>query len=415
MAELHNEPAGKTYEIKLKGHLDQRWADWFEGWTLTYESDGTTTLTGEIVDQAALHGLLKRIRDLGMPLLSVNCVESEQGKSPPEKANGNSILLQGNMMKAIVYENYGPPDVLTLKEIEKPAVGDDELLIRVRAAAVTPVDWHFMTGRPFLARVMAGGLFKPKHKVLGSQVAGQVVAVGDNVRRFQPGEAVFGRSVTCGGFAQYACIPEAEAWPKPADMSFEAAAAVLFSAIAALICLCDLGQIEPGQNVLINGASGGVGTLAVPIARSLGAQVTGVCSTRNLDLVRSIGAHRVIDYTQEDFTKKSARYDLIFDAVGKRSFSACQPVLSPVGIYVTTAFSPTLALKGKWVSITTSQKMIPMPPIEPKPHIRELFEELLYKGTLKPVIDRCYQLREVPEALHYFEKGHTRGRVVITI
>ncbi|MCP4937374.1 MAG: NAD(P)-dependent alcohol dehydrogenase [bacterium] len=317
-------------------------------------------------------------------------------------------------MKAIVYQSYGSPDVLELKEIEKPTPNDNEMLIKIHAAAVTPLDWHFMTGTPFLARIMAG-LFKPKHKVLGTQVAGQVKAVGKNVKRFQPGDEVFGRSITCGGFAEYVCIPAEEAWLKPADMSFEEATAVLFSGITALICLCDLGQLKSGQKVLINGASGGVGTLATPIAKSFGAKVTGVCSSRNLDLVRSIGADQVIDYTQEDFTQNGERYDLIFDAVGKRSFSDCQRVLSPEGIYITTAFSPALALKGKWISMTGSQKMIPMPPVEPKPEIRKLFEELLETGKLTPIIDRCYSLSEVPKAFRYYEKGHTQGRIVITI
>ncbi|MFC2053909.1 NAD(P)-dependent alcohol dehydrogenase [Chloroflexota bacterium] len=319
------------------------------------------------------------------------------------------------MMKAIVYQNYGSPDVLELKEIEKPNVMDDELLIKVHAAAVIPFDWHFMTGTPFLARIMAGGLFKPKHKVLGTQVSGLVEAVGENVKRFQPGDEVFGRSVNCGGFAEYVCISEDDAWSIPAGMSFEEAAAVLFSAISALICLCDLGQIQSGQKVLINGASGGLGTLAVPIAKSFGAQVTGVCSTRNLDMVRSIGADQVIDYTQKDFTQNGARYDLIFDAVGVRSFSDCKRVLSPEGIYVTTEFSPALVLMGFWISKTGSQKMIPMPPIEPKPEIKELFVELLEAGKLTPVIDICYPLSEVPEAFRYYEKGHTQGRVIITI
>lgn len=318
-------------------------------------------------------------------------------------------------MKAIVYEEYGPPDVLEVREIEKPVPIEDELLIRVHAAALTPLDWHFMTGTPFLARIMAGGLFKPKHQVLGTQVSGRVEAVGENVNRFQPGDAVFGRSKNGGGFAEYVCISEDEAWPVPDGMSFEEAAAVLFSAITALICLADLGQLQPGQKVLINGASGGVGTLAVPIAKTLGAQVTGVCSSRNVELVRSIGADEVIDYTAEDFTKNGEHYDLVFDAVGKRSFSDCRHSLTPEGIYITTAFSPSQAVKGKWVSMTGSQKMIPMPPVEPKPEIAALFSELLETGKLKPIIDGCYPLSETPVAFQYYEKGHTRGRVVIDV
>jgi len=198
-------------------------------------------------------------------------------------------------------------------------------------------------------------------------------------------------------------------------MSFEKAAAIPLSAFTALTCLCDLGQVKSEKKVLINGASGGVGTLAVPIAKSFGAEVTAVCSTGNLDLVRSIGADRVIDYTQEDFTQKEVYYDLIFDAVGKRSFSDSKCALSSKGIYVTTAFSPTLALLGLWISMTESRKMIPMLPKGPNRNIRELFEKLLDSGKLTPVIDRYYALNEVPEAFRYYEKGHTRGRVVIKI
>jgi len=315
-------------------------------------------------------------------------------------------------MKAMVYYEYGSPDVLKLKEIEKPVPNDDEVLVKVHAAAVTPLDWHFLTGTPYVARIMAG-LFKPKNNILGIDMAGRIEAVGKNIKQFKPGDEVFGRC--SGGYAEYACAPVTELYLKPTGMSFEKAAAIPLSAFTALTCLCDLGQMKSGQKVLINGVSGGVGTLAVPIAKSFGAEVTGVCSTRNLDLVRSIGADRVIDYTQEDFTQKGVYYDLIFDAVGKRSFSDCKHALSPKGIYVTTNFSPTLALQGWWISITGSRKMIPMPPKAPGKNIRELFKELLETGKLTPVIDRCYALNEVPEAFRYYEKGHARGRVVIEI
>lgn len=315
-------------------------------------------------------------------------------------------------MKAMVYYKYGSPDVLELKEIEKPIANDDEVLLKVHAAAVTPYDWHFLMGTPYMARIMAG-LFKPKNNILGFDTAGRIEVVGKNIKQFQPGDEVFGRSN--GGYAEYACAPADEIFLKPTGMSFEKAAAIPLSAFTALICLCDLGQMKSGQKVLINGAFGGVGTLAVPIAKSFGAEVTGVCSTRNLDLVRSIGADRVIDYTREDFTQKRVYYDLIFDAVGTRSFSDCKRALSPKGIYVTTAFSPTLVLQGLWVSMTGSRKMIPMPPKGPGRNVRELFEELLEAGKLTPVIDRCYALSEVPEAFRYYEKGHARGRVVITL
>ena len=249
-------------------------------------------------------------------------------------------------MKAIVYHKYGPPDILKLQEIEKPAVRDDELLVEVHAASVNPLDWHFLRGTPFPARIMAGGLLKPKRKTLGVDVAGRVEAIGRNVKQFQPGDEVFGGSLDLGAFAEYVCVPEDGAMLKPASMTFEEAAAVPLAALTALQGLRDFGQIQPGQKVLINGASGGVGTFAVQIAKSFGAEVTGVCSTRNLDMVRSIGADQVIDYTQEDFTQNGGRYDLIFDAVAKRSFSDCRRVLSPKGIYVTTWSWPPVLMRG---------------------------------------------------------------------
>ena len=319
-------------------------------------------------------------------------------------------------MKAIVRHTYGSPDVLELKDIEKPTAKDDEVLIEVRATAVTPFDWHILTGTPYIARIFAG-LLKPRHKVLGINVAGRVEAVGVDVKRFQPGDEVFGHSVNHGGFAEYVCVPEAELMLKPASMSFEEAAAVPLGAVTALVCLCDLGQMKAGQKVLINGASGGVGTLAVQIAKLFGAEVTGVCSTRNLELVRSLGADQVIDYTQEDFTQKGVRYDLILDAVGKRSFSDCRRALVPEGIYVTTAFSPGLFLQQMWVSMTGRQKMVTMVPDlrGPGRNITDQFEEFLQAGKLTPVIGRSYPLSEVPEALRYYETGHTQGRVVITM
>jgi NADPH:quinone reductase-like Zn-dependent oxidoreductase len=317
-------------------------------------------------------------------------------------------------MKAIVRHKYGSPEVLELAEIEKPTAKDNEVLIRVHATAVTPFDWHFLTGTPYIARMMAG-LLKPKHKVLGINVAGRVEAAGADAKRFQPGDEVFGHSANHGGFAEYVCVPEAELMLKPAGMSFEEAAAVPLGAVTALICLCDLGQIKSGQKVLINGASGGVGTLAVQIAKLHGAEVTGVCSTRNLELVRSLGADEVIDYTQEDFTQTGQRYDLIFDAVRKRSFSDCKCALGPQGIYVTTEFSPTLVLQGMWASMTGSQKLVPMPPKPPNRNIQDLYEELVKAGKVTPVIDRRYPLSEVPEAFRHYAKGHPRGRVIITM
>src|SRR5436305_3646774 len=236
-------------------------------------------------------------------------------------------------MKAIVYHTYGSPDVLKLEEVEKPTPKDNEVLVKVHAASVNAGDWaHLLRGKPFLMRLMGFGLLKPKHQILGTDIAGRVEAVGRNVKQFQPGDEVFG-SIR-GGFAEYVCAREDSLVLKPANISFEQAASVPIAAVTALQGLRDKGRIQPGQKVLINGAAGGVGTFAVQIAKSFGAEVTGVCSTRNVDRVRSIGADQVIDYTQEDFTKTGQRYDIILDAVGNHSLLACRRALNPKGIYV---------------------------------------------------------------------------------
>lgn len=316
-------------------------------------------------------------------------------------------------MKAIVYHNYGSPDVLELAEIEKPAVQDDQVLLKVHAVSANPHDWHFLTGTPFLARLMAG-LFKPKHKVLGVDVAGRVEAVGANVKQFKPGDEVFGASEH-GCFAEYVCVPQAQVALKPASMSFEEAAAIPLAALTALQCLRDHGQLEPGQKVLINGASGGVGTFAVQIAKSFEAEVTGVCSTGNLELVRSLGADQVMDYTREDFASSGQLYDLIFDAARKRSFSDCKRALGPQGIYVTTEISPSLVLQAQWTKMTGGQKMVPMlTRLTPKDML--VLTELFQAEKVKPVISKRYDsLSDVPEALRHIGTGHTQGKIIITI
>jgi NADPH:quinone reductase-like Zn-dependent oxidoreductase len=316
-------------------------------------------------------------------------------------------------MKAMVYHNYGSPEVLELAEIEKPVAKDGQVLVKVRAASVNWLDWHFLAGTPFLVRFMAG-LLKPKNQVLGIDVAGRIEAVGANVTQFQPGDEVFGSS-SHGCFAEYVCVPEEGVVTKPVNMSFEQVAAVPGAAIPALQGLRDAGKIKPGQQVLINGASGGAGTFAVQLAKAFEAEVTGVCSTRNLDLVRSIGADYVIDYTQEDFTQNGKYCDLIFDVVAKRSFSDCKRALRPQGIYVTTAFSPLLALVGLWHSMTGDRKMVPLPPKPPNKADLVFVKELLEAGQVTPVIDRCYSLSDLPDALLYLEKGHAQGKVVITV
>ena len=318
-------------------------------------------------------------------------------------------------MKAIVYSNYGSPDVLQCKEVEKPTAGDDEVLIRVRAASVNPVDRLFR-GTPYLVRLLTG-LRKPKDTRLGRDVAGQVEAVGRNVTQFKPDDEVFG---ACrGAFAEYACASERALVVKPDNVTFEQAASVPVAALTALQGLRDKGRIQPGQKVLINGAAGGVGTFAVQIAKSFGADVTGVCSTRNVEMVRSIGADRVIDYTQEDFTKGAQRYDLIFDCVSNHSLSACRRVLNPKGICVIVGgpgvwMILTRALKALVLSRFVSQNFRMFIARLTKEDLT-VMRELMEAGKVTPVIDKRYKLSEVPKAIRYLEEGHARGKLVITL
>ena len=323
-------------------------------------------------------------------------------------------------MKAIVYEKYGPPDVLQLKEVENPTFNEDEVLVKVQAASVNAYDWHLLTADIFLVRLMGGGLNKPKNTILGADIAGRVEAVGRNVKQFRPGDEVFGdiSANGNGGFGEYVSVPESALALKPANLSFEEAAAVPMAAVTALQGLRDEGQIQPGQKVLIQGASGGVGTFAVQIAKSFGAEVTAVCSTRNLDQARSLGADHVIDYTQEDFTQNEQQYDLILAVNGYHPISAYKRALNPMGIYVmaggSTAQIFQAILLGSWMSKTGGKKM---GNVSAKPNQKDLYfiKELLESGKVVPVIDRRYSLHEVPEALRYLGEGHARGKVVITV
>ena len=322
-------------------------------------------------------------------------------------------------MKAIVSNRYGPPDVLELKEVEKPIPKDNQVLIKVHAASVNYGNLVLMRGKPFLAR-FAFGLLKPKYSIPGGDIAGRVEDVGKDVKQFQPGDDVFGDLSGCGwsGFAEYVSVPENALALKPANMSFEEAAAVPMAAITALQGLRDKGKIQSGQKVLINGASGGVGTFAVQIAKSFGAEVTGVCSTRNVDILRSIGADHVIDYTKEDFTQKKQSYDLILAVNGYQPISAYKRALSPNGIFVHVGGSGAqlfqAMVQGPWISMTGSKKMGSMLQRANQKDLMYM-KELLEADKVKPVIDRCYKLSEVPEAFRYFAEGHAQGKVVITV
>ncbi len=321
-------------------------------------------------------------------------------------------------MKAIVCTKYGPLDLLELKEVEKPEPGDNEILVKVHAASVNYSNLLLVRGEPFVGR-LGFGLLKPKHRIPGSDIAGRVETAGRNVKQFQPGDEVFGDLSDCGrgGFAEYVSVPENALALKPANISFEEAAAVPEAALVALQGLRDKGRIQTGQKVLIYGASGGIGTFAVQIAKYFGAEVTGVCSTRNLDMVRSIGADHVIDYTREDFTKNGQRYDLILATAGYRSIFDYKRALSPKGIYVATGGSLAqifqALLIGPWISMTGSKKMGSMM-VKPNKDLA-FMKELIEAGKVKPVIDRRYTLSEVAEALRYYGEGHAKGKVVITL
>jgi len=316
-------------------------------------------------------------------------------------------------MKAIVQESYGPPDVLQLKEVAEPTPREDQVLVGVQAASINYSDWVYVRGKPFAARLMGSGLLKPKQMMLGADIAGRVEAVGRNATQFQPGDEVYGDLSVCGwgGFAEYVAVPESALALKPTNLTFEEAAAVPQASIVALQGLRDKGQIQPGKRVLINGASGGIGTFAVQIAKHFGAEVTGVCSTRNLDMVRSLGADHVIDYTREDFTQSGQRYDLILDIKAYRSISDYEHALSSQGMYVLAGGSVTRILQ---TAIAGKDRMVNYQ-VRPSQEDLVFMKELIEAGKVVPVIDRSYPLSEVAEAVLYYGVGHSRGKVVITL
>jgi NADPH:quinone reductase-like Zn-dependent oxidoreductase len=334
--------------------------------------------------------------------------------SPPAIAAG------ATPMKAAVFRCYGPPEVVKIETIEKPAPADDEVLVKVHAAALNPLDWHYMRGEPYIMRLSAG-IGRPKDTRLGVDFAGTVEAVGAKVTRFKPGDEVFG--ARNGSLAEYLVVKESRnIVPKPAQVTFVQAGSVGVAAITALQAVRDHGMVEPGQKVLINGASGGVGTFAVQIAKQLGAEVTGVSSTRNVDLVRSLGADHVIDYTQQDFTEGSERYDVVIDNVGNHSFGEVARVLEPDGHYVIVGGTSD----NRWLGALTTPLLAMMQSPYVKPSYKFFLAEtkptdfvflagLMASGRLTPVIDRTYPLEQAAEAIEYLEKGRARGKVVVTV
>ncbi|MFE1289843.1 NAD(P)-dependent alcohol dehydrogenase [Streptomyces sp. NPDC058751] len=324
-------------------------------------------------------------------------------------------------MKAIAQDRYGSPDVLELREVDTPAVGDHEVRVRVHAASVNARDWHFVRGDPYLAR-LGLGVRGPKTRIRGTDFAGRVEAVGKAVTRFRPGDEVFGEAD--GAFAEYVCAADDVVEPKPAALSFEQAAALPLAGNTALMGLRDLGQVRPGRTVLINGASGGVGTFAVQIAKAFGAEVTGVCSTRNTELVRSLGADHLVDYTREDFTRSGRRYDVVFDLVGNHSLTGFRRALEPAGRLVLSGggvfeggsvIGPmSLLIRGQVVSRFARHRLYVLTATPSRENLSAL-RELADSGELTPVIDRTYSLDEVPDAVRYLEVEHARSKVVITV
>ena len=335
-------------------------------------------------------------------------------------------------MKAIVQERYGSPEVLELREIERPAVGDDEVLVRVRATSVHPDVWHALRGIPYVLRIMGSGLRRPKNQVPGTDLAGFVESVGRNVTRFQAGDEVFGQSVGAnlwgngGTFAEYAAVPAPKLEPKPANLTFEQDASVLTSGQIAVQGIRDEGRVQQGQRVLINGAGGGVGTTAVQLARAYGANVTAVDGAAKLDMLRSIGADRVLDYTREDFTRSGERYDVVLDIAGNHPWSDLKRSLTPEGTYVLIGHDQYGGSGHRWVgSLGRFFKLMVIAPFVSQLHPFRgakdpgdrlvVLKELIEAGKITPVIDRTFPLSEVPEAIRYLESGQVQGKVVITM
>ena len=427
------------YKIRVKGHLDPRWSAWFNGRSLTKGSDGTTVLHGPVVDQAALHGLLQKLRDLGLPLVSITPVILDTGwrtrhrpSRAPKPRRNRLCNRRGHRredvkeihMRAIICQGYGPPqDVLHLADVDEPAAADDEVLVRVHATSINAADWHFIRGVPSIARLQFG-LRKPRFGVPGCDVAGRVEAVGKDVSTFHRDDEVFASSFMhgFGTFADRVAVPQSLVARKPSNLTFEQAAAVPLAASTALQGLRDHGHLEAGHSVLIVGASGGVGTFAVQIAKALGAEVTGVCSTSHTDMVRSLGADRVIDYTKVDFTDGNRRYDLILQAAGAQSATACRRALTTKGTLVQISGTSDNRWIGPVDRIVTGRLLSPLVSqtitsftVQPNRRDLELIGTLIEAGKVSPVIDRTYPITDIGDAIRHVEAGHTGGKVVITV
>ena len=323
-------------------------------------------------------------------------------------------ITEERLTKAIVYEKYGSPEVLNIREVNKPSVTDDQVLVKVHAASIQQTDTNFRSGTPFLARVISG-LLKPKNQILGCDYSGTIEATGKNINKYNVGDEVYGLlDKRTGTHAEYISVSMNEISQKPKNLNFVEAASVGVAGTMALQFLRDHGEIHEGQKVLINGASGGIGTFAVQIAKYFNTEVTGVCSTANLEMVKSIGADHVIDYTQENFTERVNEYDIIFDAVKKSTFANCKNVLTPKGIYLTTEFGPSIMLQMRMNSNPNGKRVVgALLNVDPQDLV--VLTELIEAGKVKPVIDRMYPLEEIADAHRYVENGHAKGKVIMKI
>lgn len=409
-----------TYQIKLKGHLQDDWSDWFDGLSVHHDETGNTLLIGDVVDQAQLHGLLKRIRDAGVELISVNPLSKTDDEITTNVKNQKQEVNMITSMKTVIQTQYGAPEVLKVAKVKKPTPKENEVLVRVHATTVTATEAVFRQGKPFFTRLFTG-LTKPKIKTLGEELAGEIVAVGNSVAEFKVGDLVFGTAgPNFGANAEYLCIPEDEVLAlMPSNLTYQEAAASVDGFLTALPFLRDKGNIHKGQKVLINGASGSVGAAAVQIAKHFGAEVTGVCSSANIELVKSLGADHVIDYTSEDFTQNGQAYDIIFDAVGKVTFPHSKKSLKSDGIFLSAGMN--LGIFGHVIltSVMGGKKAkIAATGLRP-PHERvkdlNLLQKLMEDGTIIPVIDRCYPLEQIAEAHRYVDTGRKKGNVVINV
>jgi NADPH:quinone reductase-like Zn-dependent oxidoreductase len=408
------------YEIRIAGHLDDHWADWFDGWTVTQKKDGTTLLSGPVPDQPALYGLLRKVRDLGLPLVSANQITVTLRQQILNKKRSNTKMNANTTkrleMKAIVFNQYGTPDVLKLANVPAPTPKDDQVLIRVFAASVNSADYRLLSGP--IPRLMGFGLCRPNNKIMGADIAGRIEAVGKNVSRFKPGDEVFADiSTGFGGFAEYVCARESILVKKPANLTFEQAAAVPMAAVTALQGLRK-GGIQPGNRVAIVGASGGVGTFMVQIAKSFGVEVTAISSTKKMEGLRALGADHVIDYTREVFTRSGQRYDLILAVNGYRPLADYRRALKPQGTYVMVGgegrqISESLMM-GPLVSRRGGQTMTYLA-ATPNADDLSFVKDLIEAGKVAPVIDRTHPLENTAEAVRHIGAGHAAGKVIIRI